>query len=35
MICGVIFLPVRGNIGQRVEPVLDELDRPFKLLDTF
>ena len=34
MICGVVFLPVRGNIGQRVEPVLDELDRPFKLLDT-
>ena len=34
VVCGVIFLPVWGNIGQRVEPVLDELDRPFKLLDT-
>ena len=34
MIYGVMFLPVRGNVGQRVEPVLDELDRPFKLLDT-
>ena len=34
MIYGVVLLPVRGNIGQRVEAVLDELDRPFKLLDT-
>ena len=33
MIGAVVFLPVRGNIGQRVEAVLDELDRPLKLLD--
>ena len=34
MIGGVVLLPIQGNIGQGVEPVLDELDRPVKLLDT-